>query len=74
MICTGSWDAGSLFMQAKKVGFEVGIFDFPLPARGEHFGEFVNGKATEASSGGSAASDSTSSAATSTNPSTSFSS
>lgn len=55
MICTGSWDASSLFIQAKEAGFEVGLFDFPLPARGEEFGEYVVGKATEASSGGAGA-------------------
>ena len=51
MIATGSWDAGSLFLQAKEAGFEVGIFDFPLPAKDEPFGQYVVGKATEATSG-----------------------
>ena len=53
MIATGSWDAASLFKQAEEVGFDVGIFDFPLPAKDEQFGQWVNGKATEASSGAS---------------------
>lgn len=55
MICTGSWDAASLFLQAEEVGFEVGLFDFPLPAKDEDFGQWVNGKATEAASGAAGA-------------------
>ena len=55
MICTGSWDARSIFEPAKEAGFDVGIFDFPLPAKGEEFGDYVVGKATEASAGSAGA-------------------
>jgi len=55
MIATGSWDSGSIFQQAEESGFDVGIFDFPLPANDEEFGQYVNGKATEAASGASGA-------------------
>lgn len=51
MIATGSWDAQSLFKQAEQAGFEVGIFDFPMPAPGEKYSQYVIGKPTEASSG-----------------------
>ena len=53
MIATGSWDAESIFKQADAAGFEVGIFDFPLPAPGEKYSEHVIGKPTEAASGSS---------------------
>lgn len=53
MIATGSWDAQGIFKQAEKAGFEVGIFDFPLPAPGEKYSEYVVGKPTEAASGSS---------------------
>ena len=53
MIATGSWDAQSIFKQADAAGFEVGIFDFPLPAPGEKYSEYVIGKPTEAASGSS---------------------
>ncbi len=48
MIATGSWDAGSLFVQAKEAGFELGIFDFPLPGPGEKYAQYVTGRASEA--------------------------
>lgn len=51
MIATGSWDARSLFAQAQEAGFDVGIFDFPMPARDEEFGQWVVGKPTEAGVG-----------------------
>jgi len=49
MVCTGSWDANSLFEQAE---FEVGVFDFPLPAPGERWSELVAGRANEATTSG----------------------
>ncbi len=51
MIATGSWDAQSLFKQAEQAGFDVGLFDFPMPAPGEPYSEYVVGKPTEATSG-----------------------
>lgn len=51
MIASGSWDAMSLFQQAK---FEIGIVDFPLPAPGEKWSEFVAGRCNEAGTGGGA--------------------
>lgn len=50
MITSGSWDAESLFRQAKGK-FEVGLFDFPIPGPGEPYGEFVRGRITEAAIG-----------------------
>jgi raffinose/stachyose/melibiose transport system substrate-binding protein len=55
MISSGSWDAQSLFAQAEKAGFDVGIFDFPLPAAGEPYGEYIVGKTQEATIGASGA-------------------
>jgi len=55
MICTGSWYAQSLFAQAEESGFDVGIFDFPLPAKDEKYGEFIVGKAQEADTGAAGA-------------------
>jgi ABC-type glycerol-3-phosphate transport system substrate-binding protein len=49
MIATGSWDALSLFRQAD---FETGIFDFPMPAPGEKYSQYVVGRANEARTGG----------------------
>ena len=51
MIATGSWDAQSIFKQAERAGFEVGLCDFPMPTPAEKYGEFVVGKPTEATSG-----------------------
>lgn len=48
MMCTGSWDANSLFVQAE---FDVGVFDFPLPAAGEQWSDLVAGRRNEASVG-----------------------
>jgi len=45
MIATGSWDANSLFKQAK---FKVGVMGFPAPAPGERWGDLVKGKSNEA--------------------------
>ena len=49
MIATGSWDAMSLFKQAK---FEVGVVDFPMPTPGKRWGEFVVGRSNEAGTAG----------------------
>lgn len=49
MIASGSWDAMSLFKQSQ---FEVGIVDFPLPAPGERWSEYVAGRCNEAGAGG----------------------
>ncbi|MBN2241853.1 MAG: extracellular solute-binding protein [Acidobacteria bacterium] len=49
MIASGSWDAMSLFAQAQ---FDVGIMDFPLPAEGERWSEFIAGRVNEAGAGG----------------------
>lgn len=51
MICSGSWDAQSLFVQGEQAGFDVGIFDFPVPAPNETYGRYVAGKVSEAASG-----------------------
>ena len=48
MITSGSWDAESLFRQAD---FEVGIFDFPMPAGDEPYADQVRGRTSEASTG-----------------------
>jgi raffinose/stachyose/melibiose transport system substrate-binding protein len=46
-ITTGTWDAGSLVEQARGV-FEVGIMDFPIPARDDpEFGAIVQGPVYE---------------------------
>ncbi|MBM4143930.1 MAG: extracellular solute-binding protein [Lentisphaerae bacterium] len=46
-ITTGTWDAGSLVEQARGV-FEVGIMDFPAPARDDpEFGAIVQGPVYE---------------------------
>jgi raffinose/stachyose/melibiose transport system substrate-binding protein len=46
-ITTGTWDAGSLVEQARGV-FEVGIMDFPVPARDDpEFGAIVQGPVYE---------------------------
>ncbi len=50
MMCTGSWDATSLFLQSD---FDVGVFDFPLPAPHEPWGHLVAGRRNEATVGGS---------------------
>lgn len=49
MICTGSWDAYSLFEQAK---FNVGIIDFPIPAKNGPYGKYIAGRANEAGTSG----------------------
>ena len=49
IIATGSWDAESLFQQAD---FEVGVFDFPLPASSEPWGQYISGRASEATVAG----------------------
>lgn len=50
MIASGSWDAASY---AKQAPFEIGIVDFPLPARDDpEFGQFVLGPAVETLDGG----------------------
>ena len=49
MISSGSWDANSLFKQAR---FDVGVMDFPLPARGERWGELISGRGNEAAAAG----------------------
>ncbi len=48
MMASGSWDAESIFRQAK---FRVGICDFPMPARNERYGKYVLGKLSEAGTG-----------------------
>lgn len=51
-ISTGTWDAGSLHEQARGV-FEVGIMDFPIPARDDpEFGRIVEGPVYERPAGG----------------------
>ena len=50
MIASGSWDARSYVKQAE---FEVGVCDFPMPARDDpEFGKFVEGVAVEELLGG----------------------
>ena len=49
MVCSGSWDANSLFKQAE---FEVGVFDLPLPVAGERWGEQIAGRGNEAGTAG----------------------
>jgi raffinose/stachyose/melibiose transport system substrate-binding protein len=51
---TGSWDASGVYSQAKRRGFEVGICDVPLPARGEPNGDFVLGRANDGVGSGGA--------------------
>lgn len=51
MIVTGSWDARSLQRQAQ---FRLGVFDFPLPAKDEPFGQYILGRMNEASAAGGA--------------------
>ena len=45
MICTGSYDAMSLFKQDK---FDVGVMDFPIPGKSERWGEYISGRVNEA--------------------------
>jgi len=45
MIASGSWDAESLFKQAR---FNVGIMSFLAPAPGERWGDLVSAKVNEA--------------------------
>jgi raffinose/stachyose/melibiose transport system substrate-binding protein len=49
---TGSWDASGTVAMAAEKGFEVGVFELPLPGPGEPYAEFIRGKANEASSSG----------------------
>jgi ABC-type glycerol-3-phosphate transport system substrate-binding protein len=49
MIASGSWDAESLFKQAR---FEVGLMPFPMPAPDERWGKYVVGKRSEAATRG----------------------
>ncbi len=49
MICTGSWDAFSLFEQAK---FNVGVMDFPIPDKDGPYGSYIAGRANEAGTSG----------------------
>ena len=48
MMASGSWDAESIFRQAK---FRVGICDFPIPAKNEKYGKYILGKLSEAGTG-----------------------
>ncbi len=48
MMASGSWDAESIFRQAK---FRVGICDFPMPVKNEKYGKYVLGKLSEAGTG-----------------------
>ncbi len=50
---TGSWDANGTAVQAAAKGFEVGVFDFPLPAPNEPGGEFISGRPNEGMNGAS---------------------
>jgi raffinose/stachyose/melibiose transport system substrate-binding protein len=47
MIATGTWDAGSLW---REVGgdFEIMVFDFPIPAPDEKYGQYIRHRLTEA--------------------------
>ncbi len=51
-LATGSWDGESVYELAKEAGFDVGVIPFPLPAKGEPFGDLVIGKRNEANSQG----------------------
>jgi raffinose/stachyose/melibiose transport system substrate-binding protein len=46
MFYTGSWDATSIAKQCDG-RFDIGVFQFPIPAPGEKYGEYVRGPATE---------------------------
>ena len=45
MVATGSWDAMSL---ARQADFEIGIIDFPIPAKNERWGQYIAGRQNEA--------------------------
>ncbi len=47
MIATGTWDAGSLWRQIAG-DFEIMVFDFPIPAPDERYGEYIRYRLTEA--------------------------
>lgn len=49
---TGSWDAESIFQLAKEAGFEVGVIPFPLPGKGEKWGDLIVGRRNEATAWG----------------------
>jgi ABC-type glycerol-3-phosphate transport system substrate-binding protein len=51
MYFSGSWDAKSIAKQCEG-RFHVGLFQFPVPARGEKYGEYVRGLDTEATQAG----------------------
>ena len=52
MITSGSWDAGSYRSQARDAGFEMGVFDFPIPTPADPvYGRYVDGRASEAGVG-----------------------
>lgn len=48
---TGSWDANGTAVQAEAKGFEVGVFDFPLPAPDEPGGQYIRGRQNESMNG-----------------------
>jgi raffinose/stachyose/melibiose transport system substrate-binding protein len=50
-LTSGAWDARSLTEQAKG-RFTVGVMDFPLPAPGERWAEYVSGRTSEQMNGG----------------------
>ncbi len=52
MLASGSWDAESLFRQAN---FDVGIFDYPMPAKNERYGKYIRGRISEVGAGVGAA-------------------
>ncbi|HUS90504.1 MAG TPA: extracellular solute-binding protein, partial [Phycisphaerae bacterium] len=47
MIATGTWDAGSLWRQVSG-DFEIMVFDFPIAAPDEKYGQFLQHRLTEA--------------------------
>ena len=51
-LATGSWDGESIYQQALEAGFPVGVIPFPIPAKGERWGDQVIGKRNEANAQG----------------------
>ncbi|MBE3123892.1 MAG: hypothetical protein IMZ65_03735, partial [Planctomycetes bacterium] len=47
MIATGTWDAGSLWQQVEGE-FPIMVFDFPVPAPDERYGQIIRSRVSEA--------------------------
>lgn len=49
---TGSWDAEGMRTEFNRKGWDLAVIDFPIPAKGERWGDLVAGRAADSGRGG----------------------